>query len=188
MAFFARKPTLFANGRLGLKAWAGVFVGCVLSVAGVSAQALDAPKKNAPVVSDVRVGQHAKQTRIVLDLSREVKFEVFTLPDPYRVVLNLPEVDWALGNKTIPENKGVLSRMRYGLFTPGTSRMVLDVKGPVNVQQSFVLKPGANKNWRLVMDLAPTSETEFLERLAAQRAKARKNLADLEMRSNRNRS
>ncbi|MEG3619172.1 N-acetylmuramoyl-L-alanine amidase [Magnetovibrio sp. PR-2] len=179
MAFFSRKLTRSTTRHSVLKIWGGVLVGCVLAVAGLSASALDAPNKAQTVVSDVRVGQHAKQTRIVLDLSREVKFEVFTLPDPYRVVLNLPEVDWQLGNKTVPENKGVLSRMRYGLFTPGTSRMVLDVKGPVNVQQSFVLKPGANKNWRLVMDLAPTSETQFLERLAAQRAKARKSLDEL---------
>lgn len=127
-------------------------------------------------ISDVRIGQHGQRTRIVLDLSRDVKFDVFTLPDPYRVVVNLPEVNWGLDEKNLPEDKGLLSRMRYGLFSPGTSRMVFDVKGPVNVQKSFVLKPVDGKRWRFVMDLAPTSETEFLENLARQRDKARKSL------------
>ncbi|MBL4615331.1 MAG: N-acetylmuramoyl-L-alanine amidase [Magnetovibrio sp.] len=125
---------------------------------------------------DVRIGQHGERTRIVLDLDRKLKFDVFTLPEPYRVVINFPEVAWNLDTHNLPENKGVFSRMRYGLFTPGTSRMVLDVKGPVDVQSSFMLKPVDGKRWRFVMDLAPTSETQFLEHLAAQREKARKSL------------
>ena len=136
-------------------------------------------------VSDVRIGQHGDRTRIVLELDSAVKFDVFTLPEPYRVVLNLPEVDWTIDPKTLPENKGLLERMRYGLFTPGTSRMVLDVKGPVNVHKSFLLKPIEGKHWRLVLDLAPTSETEFLEALAAKRAQDRKDLAALVARSSK---
>jgi len=132
-----------------------------------------------PHVSDVRVGQHGARTRVVLELDRAVKFDVFTLPEPYRVVLNLPEVGWGVDPSTLPENKGLLERMRYGLFTPGTSRMVLDVKGPVNVHKSFLLKPVEGKRWRLVLDLGPTSETEFLEALAVKRANDRKDLAAL---------
>lgn len=143
---------------------------------GSSAQAAGAASVQ---VTDVRIGQHGTRTRLVLDLNRNVKFDVFTLPEPYRVVVNLPEVAWGLDEQNLPENKGLLSRMRYGLFTPGTSRMVLDVKGPVNVEKSFVLKPVDGQRWRFVLDLAPTSETEFLEALAAQRAKARKSLDEL---------
>lgn len=127
-------------------------------------------------ITDVRIGQHGERTRVVLDLDREVKFDIFTLPEPYRVVVNLPEVDWRLDEKNLPENEGLLSRMRYGLFAPGTSRMVLDVKGPVSVQKSFILRPVQGNRWRFVLDLAPTSETVFLETLAAQRDKARKSL------------
>lgn len=144
-----------------------------LTVAAHSAQAATAH------VSDVRVGLHGERTRIVLDLDRGVDFNVFTLPEPYRVVLDLPEVDWSLDLANLPENKGALSKMRYGLFTPGTSRMVLDVKSPVLVQKSFILKPVEGQRWRLVLDLAPTSETVFLETLAAQRAQERKKLDNL---------
>jgi len=157
-----------------------VLFASVLMQAQASAQAAQAA--GAPIsaqISDVRIGQHGERTRIVLDVDRELKFEVFTLPDPYRIVVNLPEVDWKLDRQNATENKGVLSRMRYGLFSPGTSRMVLDVRGPVSVQNSFMLKPVNGGNWRFVLDLAPTTETEFLEALAAQRAKARKSLDDL---------
>jgi len=132
-----------------------------------------------PNVSDVRVGQNGTRTRVVLELDGAVKFDVFTLPEPYRVVLNLPAVGWSINPASLPENKGVLTRMRYGLFTPTTSRMVLDVKGPVKVEKSFLLKTVDGKRWRLVLDLGPTSETEFLEALAAKRAQDRSDLAAL---------
>lgn len=132
-----------------------------------------------PNVSDVRVGQNGTRTRVVLELDNAVKFDVFTLPEPYRVVLNLPAVGWSINPASLPENKGVLTRMRYGLFTPTSSRMVLDVSGPVTVEKSFLLKTVDGKRWRLVLDLGPTSETEFLEALAAKRAQDRNDLAAL---------
>lgn len=129
--------------------------------------------------AEVRVGLHGDRTRIVLDFDREVKFDVFTLPEPYRVVLNLPEVEWSLDPAHLPENKGALERLRYGLFTPGSSRMVFDVKAPVLVDKAFMLKPVDGGRWRLVLDLAPTTETHFLEALAAQRADERQKLSAL---------
>ncbi len=132
-----------------------------------------------PHVSDVRVGQNSSRTRVVLELDQAVKFDVFTLHGPYRVVLNLPAVGWSLNPATLPENKGVLARMRYGLFTPTSSRMVLDVNGPVKVEKSFLLKTVDGKRWRLVLDLRATTETEFLEALAAKRTKDSNDLAAL---------
>lgn len=162
--------------------WGLIAVGLVATFGPVSvvkeASAQNQNQREAEI-SDVRIGQHGQRTRVVLDVDRELKFEIFTLPDPYRVVVNLPEVLWKLDDAAVPENKGLLSRMRYGLFAPGTSRMVLDVKGPVNVSNSFMLKPVNGERWRFVMDLAPTTETEFLEALALQRAKARQSLDEL---------
>lgn len=137
-----------------------------------------------PVVSDVRVGLHGKQTRVVLDIDRAVNFSIFTLPAPYRVVINLPEVGWKLSQSSKIEKKGLMSRFRYGLFSPGTSRMVIDATGPMEVMKAFLLKPvkGSGVQFhRLVIDLAPTSETVFLEGLAErkQRAKASQPTAEI---------
>ncbi|MBF0247770.1 MAG: N-acetylmuramoyl-L-alanine amidase [Alphaproteobacteria bacterium] len=146
---------------------------CALVWAASAAMAAD----DMAQVADVRVGEHGDRTRIVLELDRSVDFEVFTLPDPYRVVVNLPEVDWNRVEGHLPEGKGVLDRMRFGLFTPGTSRMVLDVNAPVGVSKSFVLKPLTDGGaWRLVLDLSAIAETEFLEDLARQREEARAKL------------
>ncbi|MGH6886889.1 MAG: N-acetylmuramoyl-L-alanine amidase, partial [Geminicoccales bacterium] len=46
------------------------------------------PASAQPRVSDVRVGVHGSMTRFVIELSEAPRYRVFTLPDPFRVVLD----------------------------------------------------------------------------------------------------
>ena len=112
-----------------------------------------------PVVSDVRIGVHSGATRVVLDLDGEVAYTIFTLPQPYRVIVDLPEVEWRMS--TTPAMRGVIQRFRYGLFQPGMSRLVLDVATPSVVERAFTLKPTADFGYRLVIDLRAVSAEEF---------------------------
>jgi N-acetylmuramoyl-L-alanine amidase len=114
------------------------------------------------VVTDVRVGQHSQSTRFVLELDRQVKFSVFMLAKPYRVVIDLPEVGWRLPSRPLPFNRGLVKQFRYGLFQPGTSRVVLDVKGSAAVKQAFILEPKGGSGYRLVVDLASVSPQVFM--------------------------
>ncbi len=116
----------------------------------------------AAVATDVRVGLHSSVTRFVLDLSDRVSFDLFTLADPYRVVIDLPEIKWELPMNAAPVRKGVFSGFRYGLFRPGTSRLVLECNDPVAVNEVFVMKPLDEKGYRLVVDLVATSRNAFL--------------------------
>ncbi len=115
------------------------------------------------VVTDLRVGQNASTTRFVLDLTDRVAFRVFTLADPYRVVIDLPEVGWRLPAQPLPGRTGLLEKLRYGLFKPGTSRVVLDMTGPAAVERAFLLEPVGAHAYRLVFDLVPTSRAAFLK-------------------------
>ena len=112
-----------------------------------------------PIVSDVRIGVHSGATRVVLDLDGEVAYTIFTLPQPYRVIVDLPEVEWRMS--TTPAMRGVIQRFRYGLFQPGMSRLVLDVATPSVVERAFTLKPTADFGYRLVIDLRAVSAEEF---------------------------
>ncbi len=105
------------------------------------------------VVTDVRVGEHAGATRLVFDIDRKVDFKIFALSNPHRVVIDLPEVGWRLPTKPLPVNVGILDKLRYGLFKPGVSRVVLDVKSAPSVLHSFLLDPGTTGSYRLVIDL-----------------------------------
>ena len=130
------------------------------------AVALAAPAGAAEIiVTDVRVGLHGKTTRLVLDLTKRVQFKVFTLDDPYRVVIDLPEVGWRLPAKPLPGRTGLLERLRYGLFKPGQSRVVLDIRGPAAVDKAFVLEPVGTQAFRLIVDLRGIGRKAFLDGL-----------------------
>ena len=77
-----------------------------------------------PAVTDVRIGDYPSKTRFVLDISERVDYRVFSLVDPYRVVIDLPEVAWRLEGVGTP--RGLVAKFRYGLFRRGQSRMVID--------------------------------------------------------------
>ncbi|MBO6560347.1 MAG: N-acetylmuramoyl-L-alanine amidase [Nisaea sp.] len=114
-------------------------------------------------VRDIRIGQHPDKIRFVMDLSQDLDFTVFSLADPYRVVIDLPEVKFEPGagpDKTRPaEIKG----FRFGLFRPGTSRLVIDTAKPFSVASAFKLPAKEGYGPRIVIDLKPTTRAAFLE-------------------------
>ncbi|MBT3305983.1 MAG: N-acetylmuramoyl-L-alanine amidase [Alphaproteobacteria bacterium] len=119
------------------------------------------------VVTDIRIGAQKDLTRIVLEIDRQVAFSVFTLTNPNRIVVDLPEMGWRLPARPLPGATGVFKKLRYGLFKPGNSRLVLDVRTPAAIDSAFILEPGQNsgKNsgYRLVLDLASTTLKAFKE-------------------------
>ncbi len=132
-------------------------------VAVAVAIGLASPAAAAPAVTGVRIGPAPDKTRFVLDLSAAVGFKAFTLGNPYRVVIDLPPVDWKLDPLKIPTG-GLIEAFRYGHFRDGVSRVVLDVAGPVEVAKSFVLPPSGRHGHRLVIDLRTIAAAAFAGR------------------------
>src|SRR3989338_3841976 len=113
--------------------------------------------QSKPLVSEIRAADNGQRTRLVLSLDRQVAFTVFPLADPYRVVIDLPEVGWQLPPRPLPAGVGLMERLRYGLFQPGTTRVVLDMKGPVAIEQAFWLAADDAGRHRLVVDIGGIS-------------------------------
>jgi N-acetylmuramoyl-L-alanine amidase len=113
-------------------------------------------------VTDARIGKNGDHTRFVLNISDNVDFEVFTLADPYRIVLDLPEVTWRLTGDGQQATGGAIRGYRYGLFRAGLSRMVIDLSGPVAIANKFLLPPEGERRYRLVLDLAPVDRAKYL--------------------------
>lgn len=134
----------------------------VFAVAIAAALALASPAGASPGVTDLRVGQHPDKVRFVLDLSDRVDFFVFLLPDPYRIVVDLPQVGFNLPEDGHSRRVGAISGWRYGLFEPGVSRVVIDATAPMAVKSSFILPPSGSNGHRLVLDLVPTDRESFL--------------------------
>jgi N-acetylmuramoyl-L-alanine amidase len=129
---------------------------------GIAVQTLPAPVESMAEATDVRLGGDAKQTRLVLDLTRKIDIAAFTLADPYRVVIDLPQVAFKLPPRAGEQGRGLVKAFRYGLIMQGGSRIVLDVTGPVRVEKAFTLAAVDGQPARLVLDLVATDRTSFL--------------------------
>lgn len=116
-----------------------------------------------PVAFASRLGVSPDRTRFVIEFNEPVSFTVLTLSDPYRIVIDLPEVTWQLPAEAGTKGKGLVSRYRFGQFEPGTQRVVIDLTGPARVQDAFLAAPEAGRQHRLVVDLAPTTAQAFTE-------------------------
>jgi N-acetylmuramoyl-L-alanine amidase len=125
-------------------------------------------------VLGLRIGVHGAKTRLVMDMDGPARFQTFVLADPYRVVIDLSEVTFRIPDGKKVNRIGGVDGYRFGLFEPGTSRVVFDLTEPRVIAAAFELPPRAGGNHRLVIDLGKVGRAEFL---AASKASIAKRMA-----------
>ncbi|MDO8413745.1 MAG: N-acetylmuramoyl-L-alanine amidase [Gallionellaceae bacterium] len=112
----------------------------------------------AVAISAARVWPAQEYTRLTLESSVPLRYNQFILKNPERLVIDLEDVELhgvldELAAK-IGQNDPYIQSVRVGLFKPGVVRLVLDLKAEVK-PQLFNLKPVAEYNHRLVLDIYP---------------------------------
>ena len=146
---------------------------CAAERTGAAGPSTPTPS-NFPVASDIRLGGDDAQTRMVVDFSEKVDIRPFTLADPYRVVIDMPQVTFHLRPKTGETGRGLIKAFRYGLVMPGGSRIVIDLARPVRIDKAVVLDAANDQPARLVLDLTAIDLEAFM-RLATLEARGSEN-------------
>jgi len=117
-----------------------------------------AQAQTAIQITAARVWPSQDYTRFALEIQEPVKYEVLSLKDPERLVLDLEGIEITdalteLADKIQP-NDPYVKAMRIGRFKPGVVRLVFDLKAEVK-PQAFTLPPIGDYGHRLVLDLYP---------------------------------
>ena len=117
------------------------------------------PLHAADQIVGTRIWPAKDYTRVTLESKREIRYSLFTVNNPERLVLDLEDVEMSavladLNNKVSPDDP-YIAKLRVALNRPGVTRVVLDLKTVVKAQ-AFTLKPIADYGHRLVLDLYPT--------------------------------
>ena len=126
-----------------------------------------APAPVFPVASEARLAGDDKQTRFVLQLDRKVDLRAFALADPYRVVVDVPQVDFQLPPQTGQAGRGLIKAFRYGLVMPGGSRIVMDLTRPAAIEKAYVVEAANGQPPKLVVELTATDRASFMRTLSA---------------------
>jgi N-acetylmuramoyl-L-alanine amidase len=114
-----------------------------------------------PVIIDARIGEHPDRTRFVVEMSDPVKVRLFTLANPNRLVIDIPEALWRVKAADRPSGRGAIAEYRYGPFRPGDSRFVVDLRRPVAASAPVILPPRDGHGYRIVIDLLPSTQDAF---------------------------
>jgi N-acetylmuramoyl-L-alanine amidase len=138
--------------------------------ARVAAVETEPPKPAAsvrfPTASGARLAGDEKQTRFILDLDQSIPVHAFTLADPYRVVVDIPQVTFQLPSGIGAAGRGLIKAFRYGLVMPGGSRIVFDLTGPAKISNASVLAAANGQPPRLVLELEAVDRAAFVPSLA----------------------
>ena len=98
----------------------------------------------------------ATQTRLELDLSGTCTHTVFTMHNPERLVIDIPDATLRGRLPLAPGDHPTLAGLRSGIRAGDDLRMVVDLKQGVRTK-TFLLKPDAEGGHRLVVNLTPTA-------------------------------
>lgn len=124
---------------------------------------LQAPGFAATQIASVRVWPAQEYTRLTLESSAPISYNVFTVGTPARLVLDLEDVEFNAALEQLPARISpadpYVSGVRIGRFRPGVVRLVLDLKAQVK-PQVFLLKPVGEYGHRLVLDVYPLVEPD----------------------------
>jgi N-acetylmuramoyl-L-alanine amidase len=103
-------------------------------------------------LQDIRIWASPDSTRVVLDLSAPVAWNMFTLEGPDRVVIDFADLDADLAAVRLPEGMGAVKGIRLGARGVNGLRVVFDMHAKLQ-PKSFLSPPNETYGHRLVIDL-----------------------------------
>lgn len=105
----------------------------------------------AVVVEGMRANRLPDKVQVVLDLSAPTVFQQFSLPDPPRIVLDIPDARRE-GRAGLVLNDGPVNSVRSGFRTQDMLRVVIDLNDVVKAN-IYTLKPEGKRGNRIVVDV-----------------------------------
>jgi len=108
-------------------------------------------------ILNIRLLEEVQQiTRLIFELNTNVNHSIFTLNAPHRLVIDFKNVELTKAIPNLPTNHSILKNIRSAPHDNNGLRVVLDLKQSINAK-SFLLIPSGDYQYRLIVDIRPTS-------------------------------
>jgi len=103
-------------------------------------------------ISKIRIINISEGVRLIIESDKPIKYEVFSLKNPSRLVVDLAKIKFS-DNFSLPPNKGIVKEVRFGSFNNDISRIVFDLNKPLKNIKTKLLKPSSGKKRMLYIEL-----------------------------------
>ncbi len=165
---YFRRRAPFARG-VGLAAILVMTMAPVEPSSGAQSAEAAARAANAPVAVDARLVDEGGNAMLTFDLSSPAEAHAFSMADPDRIIVDVPEVNFqidpAVGRAPQGGSLGrIVKSFRFGLLARGKSRIVIDLAAPARVTRvaTQAIAKGADPA-RLQIELSRCEPAAFLE-------------------------
>lgn len=127
----------------------------------VSAAKASEVREEPAIAFAARVVGDENRARLIVDFSRRINHDTYLLDKPDRLVVDLPETIFALDDDAAKLPETLVSKLRYGAFGDGQSRIALDLSAPVAVKNSFLREVDNGARFRLIVDMVASDAKTF---------------------------
>jgi len=104
------------------------------------------------ILKNIRISASDADTRLVLDLSKQTRYKIFTLNRPNRVVIDLYKASKISKLESTHKGKGLISNVRVAKNNPTKLRVVVETRDIV-LYQGMTIPASSDQDFRLVIDL-----------------------------------
>jgi N-acetylmuramoyl-L-alanine amidase len=129
---------------------------CATVLPWTTASAAEPPVQGAPAQTAPGRSSHATAppVRFVIGLEKPAEFQVFSLQNPDRVIVELPDMKMQL--PLVPGDKpiGLIKSFQGGQSAPGQARVVIHLTAPATVEKAAIERGADGRSSRLVVDIA----------------------------------
>jgi N-acetylmuramoyl-L-alanine amidase len=142
-------------------------VGAIAVVSPLQAQEQPVAAASAPIalpnVMDVRVSATPERARLVIDLASKTNFALVSLSEPNRLAIDVRAATFSVPEPSgKPAGDGMIADYLVEQVSADRVRTVLTLSSPAQVQQAYVLDPFEDQPARLVVDIIPATDAEFV--------------------------
>lgn len=133
---------------------------CMLCASGVQAQELRAlssvDTENSRIFDRIFGG-----INIELSLSQGIPFRIFTKSAPNRIIMDFRELEWNSAQASSIVDTEIVGDLRFGVFQPGWTRLVLPISEPLVVNQAKLELDAETGKAQLSVKLGRTDQQAF---------------------------
>jgi N-acetylmuramoyl-L-alanine amidase len=98
---------------------------------------------------------------IELSLSQAIPFRVLTRANPNRIIMDFKELEWSSAQAAAIVDTQTVGELRFGVFQPGWTRLVLPISEPMIVKNAHMELDGVNGTAQLSVQMTRTNQQKF---------------------------
>ncbi|MCB1518163.1 MAG: N-acetylmuramoyl-L-alanine amidase [Hyphomicrobiaceae bacterium] len=121
-------------------------------------------------INAVRLTASEERARLIVDLSAPTQFAFVSLLDPMSIAIDVRAGTMQLSEPLSTPQTGPIAEASISQVAADRVRTLLVLRSPMQVQQAYVLKAIDGQPARLVVDMVPRSEADFVAKAEADKA------------------